>query len=154
MLRAVFDANVYVSAAIRPEGPPARLLDRFIRESAFELVLSPAIIDEVRETLADPKVRRYIRAAIDAPTWFETIVVLANPVAGEYEVHGASRDPDDDKYLAAAVEGGATFVVSGDPDLLDIKEHDGIRIVNPRYFLDVLAEVLRLQEPRDEHRKR
>jgi uncharacterized protein len=138
VLRAVFDANVYVSAAVRPEGPPGQVLDRFIRESAFELVLSPAIIDEVRETLVDPKVQRCIRAVIDAPTWFETIVVLANPVAGEYEVHGVSRDPDDDKYLTAAVEGGATFVVSGDPDLLDIKEHDGVRIVSPRQFLDVL----------------
>jgi putative PIN family toxin of toxin-antitoxin system len=138
VLRAVFDANVYVSAAIRPEGPPGQLLERFIRESAFELVMSPAIIDEVRETLADRKVHRYIRAAIDAPTWFETLVVLANPVAGEYAVHGVCRDRDDDKYLAAAVEGSATFLVSGDPDLLDLEEHDGVRIVSPRQFLDVL----------------
>jgi putative PIN family toxin of toxin-antitoxin system len=138
VVRAVFDANVYVSAAIRPEGPPGRLLDRFLREAAFELVLSSAIIDEVLETLADPKVRRYIRASLQATTWFETIVVLAHPVAGELEVHGVSRDSDDDKYLAAALEGGATFVVSGDPDLLDLEEHDGVRIVSPRQFLDLL----------------
>lgn len=49
-----------------------------------------------------------------------------------------SKDPDDDKYIAAAIEGRASFVVSGDPDLLDIKDHEGIRIVNPRAFLDLL----------------
>jgi uncharacterized protein len=139
VLRAVLDANVYVSAAIRSEGPPGQLLETFLRESAFELVMSPAIIDEVIETVKDPKVRRHIRVNVDPSTWFETIVVLADVVAGEYEISGVSRDPDDDKYLAAAVEGRATFVVTGDPDLLDLGEHAGVRIVNPRQFLDVLT---------------
>jgi len=138
VLRTVLDANVYVSAAIRPEGPPGQLLEKFLHESAFELVMSPAIIDEVIKTLEDPKVRRHIRAKIDGSTWFETIVVLADVVAGEHEISGVSRDPDDDKYLAAAVEGRATFVVTGDPDLLDLGEHAGVRIVNPRQFLEVL----------------
>ncbi len=44
----------------------------------------------------------------------------------------------DDKYIAAAIEGRASFVVSGDPELLDIKEHQGVRIVNPRAFLELL----------------
>ena len=138
MLRAVLDANVYVSAAIRPEGPPGQLLEAFVRQSAFELVLSPAIIDEVTETLKDPKVRRHVRAQIGAPTWFETIAVLADVVPGERNISGVSRDPDDDTYLAAAVEGRATFVVTGDSDLLDIREHAGIQVVTPRQFLDAL----------------
>lgn len=106
MLRAVLDANVYVSAAIHPEGPAGQLLEAFVRQSAFEVVISPPIIDEVTETLKDPKVRRYIRAQIDAPTRFETIAVLADVVLGEREMSAVSRDPDDDKYLAAAVEDG------------------------------------------------
>jgi len=138
VLRAVLDANVYVSAAIRPEGPPGQVLEQFLRQSAFELVMSPAIIDEVIETLEDPQVRRHIRAKIDAPTWFETIAVLADVVPAEYEISRVSRDPDDDKYLAAAVEGRATFVVTGDADLLDLREHGGVRIVTPREFLEVL----------------
>jgi putative PIN family toxin of toxin-antitoxin system len=138
VLRAVLDANVYVSAAIRPEGPPGQLLEAFVRHSSFELVMSPAIIDEVIETVKDPKVRRHFRAQIDAPTWFETIAVLADVVPGEHDIFGVCRDPDDDKYLAAAVEGRATFVVTGDSDLLDIREHAGIQVVTPRQFLDAL----------------
>jgi hypothetical protein len=42
-----------------------------------------------------------------------------------------SKDPDDHKYIAAATEGRAVFVVAGDSDLLDLKEYDGIRIVSP-----------------------
>jgi putative PIN family toxin of toxin-antitoxin system len=137
--RAVLDANVYVSAAIRPEGPPGRILERFVRESAFDLVLSPAIVDEVLRALTYPKVRKHIRAEVNPQVWFQDIAVLADVVAGDYQLHGVSKNPDDDKYIAAAVEGRAPFVVTGDPDLLNLKEHAGVRIVSPRQFLDVLT---------------
>lgn len=58
MLRAVLDANVYVSALVRPEGPPGQIIERFLRSAAFEIVLSPAIVEEVLEALAYPKARR------------------------------------------------------------------------------------------------
>jgi predicted nucleic acid-binding protein len=47
VLRAVLDANVYVSAAVHPEGPPGQIIERFLREAAYEIVVSPAIVDEV-----------------------------------------------------------------------------------------------------------
>jgi putative PIN family toxin of toxin-antitoxin system len=138
-VRAVLDANVYISAAVRAEGPPGRLIERFLRDAAFEIVLSPAIIQEVLRAFTYPKVRKYIRRALDPELWFEDIVVLAQFVAGEYELAGVSTDPDDDKYIAAAVEGRAGFIVAGDSDLLDLEEHDGIRIVSPRTFLDLIG---------------
>jgi uncharacterized protein len=139
VLRAVLDANVYVSAVIRPQGPPGQILERFLRESAFSIILSPAIVDEVLTALAYPKVRKLVRADIDAVAWFEAVVLLADLIPGEYTLQGVSDDPDDDKYIAAAVEGRASFVVSGDPDLLVVEQHEGIRIVSPREFLDALA---------------
>lgn len=139
MLRAVLDANVYVSAIIRPEGPPGRVIERFLRDSAFEIVLSPAIVEETLRALAYAKVRKYVRGTVDPQLWFEDIVLLAELMAGDYEMSAASVDPDDDKYLAAALEGSATFVVTGDPDLLALEEHQGVRIVNPRAFLALLG---------------
>ena len=139
MLRAVLDANIYVSAAVRGDGPPGQIIERFLGDAVFEIVVSQAIVDEVLRALAYPKVRKYIRRGLDPELWFEDIVVLAQFVAGEYEVAGVSDDPDDDKYIAAAVEGPAAFVVTGDPDLLALKEHEGIRIVSPRAFLDLLS---------------
>jgi putative PIN family toxin of toxin-antitoxin system len=139
VLRVVLDANVYVSAIIRPEGPPGRAIDRFLRDSAFAIVLSPAIVDETLRALAYPKVRQYIRRTVDPELWFEDIVLLAELVAGDYAMSGASADPDDDKYLAAALEGRATLVVTGDPDLLAPGEYQGIRIVSPRVFLRLLG---------------
>ena len=139
MLRVVLDANVYVSAIIRPEGPPGRVIERFLRDSAFEIVLSPAIVEETLRALTYAKVRKYVRGTVDPQLWFEDIVLLAELVAGDYQMSAASADPDDDTYLAAALEGRATLVVTGDPDLLALEEHQGLRIVNPRAFLGLLG---------------
>jgi putative PIN family toxin of toxin-antitoxin system len=115
------------------------VVERFLRDSAFAIVLSPAIVDETLRALAYPKVRRYLRRTVDPELWFEDIVLLAELVPGDYAVSGASADPDDDKYLAAALEGRATLVVTGDPDLLALGAYEGIRIVSPRVFLGLLG---------------
>ena len=139
MLRAVLDANVFVSAAIHADGPPGRIIERFLRTNAFTLVLSSGIVEEVLRALQYPKVRRYLRRDLDPALWFEDLIVLAELVPGAAQVSGVSEDRDDDKYLAAAVEGRATFVVTGDPHLLAVGQYEGIRIVSPRSFLDLLG---------------
>lgn len=137
MLRAVLDANVYVSAYVRPEGPPGQIVERFLRDRAFELVVSEEITVEVLQALAYPKVLKNARTKTEPDLWFEDLVMLAAFVT-DRQIESVSEDPDDDKYIAAAIEGGASFVVSGDPDLLSIKEHQGVRIVTPRAFVDLL----------------
>jgi len=137
VLRVVLDANVYISALIRPEGPPGQIVERFLRQASFEIVLSPAIIEETVRAFTYPKVRKYIHTSVAAELWFEDLILLAQFVAGDYELQGVSTDPDDDKYFAAAVEGSATLIVTGDPDLLAVKEYQGVRVVTPRTFLDL-----------------
>lgn len=138
MLRAVLDANVFVSAFVRPEGPPGQIVESLLREQTFELVLSDAIIEETLRALEYPRVRKAARTKVGPDLWFEDLIVLAEFVSGEHAIPALSEDPDDDKYVAAAVEGRASFVVTGDPDLLTIGEHAGVRIVAPRAFLDLL----------------
>ena len=140
MLRAVLDANVYVSACVRPEGPPGQIIERFLRDVAFEIVLSTEIVEEVLQALEYPKVRKVARTKVKPELWFEDILVLAQFVTGEYKISGVSNDPDDDdKYIAAAVECRAALVASGDPDLLNVGEHQGVRIITPRAFLNLLG---------------
>jgi putative PIN family toxin of toxin-antitoxin system len=48
------------------------------------------------------------------------------------------RDPKDDKFLSLAVSGGATYIVTGDKDLLALDPFQGIRILTPSDFLALL----------------
>ncbi len=139
MLRAVLDANVFVAAAIRPEGPPGLLLRRFLQSGSFELVLSPAIATEIATALDYPAVRRYVRGPIDTARWLDSILLLADLVEDGSLPARVSQDPDDDKYLHAAVVGRASVVVSGDKHLLDLGDYEGVRIVSPRAFLGLLG---------------
>jgi putative PIN family toxin of toxin-antitoxin system len=139
VVRAVLDANVFVSAVIHPDGPPGRIIEQFLRTDAFTLVLSDAIVDEVMRALAYPKVRRYVRRGLDPALWMEDLVLLAEFVLDTVQVTGVSKDPDDDKCLAAAIAGRASVVVTGDPHLLTVGEYEGVRIVTPRAFLDLLS---------------
>ena len=139
MLRAVLDANVYISAVIRPSGPPGQIVGLFVRRAAFELVLSNAIAEEVIRAFKYPKLHRLFTASFEPEQWFARISLLAKFVSGEYEIEEqVSEDSDDDKYLAAAIEAQADFVVTGDSDLLDLKEYQRIRIISPRAFLSLL----------------
>jgi predicted nucleic acid-binding protein len=50
---------------------------------------------------------------------------------GYHQLHGAvPADPKDDIIIAAALESGASYIVSEDKHLLDLKQYGGIRIMN------------------------
>ena len=54
------------------------------------------------------------------------------------EVRRSLSYPKVRKYIEAAVEGLAQFVVTGDKHLLSLKFYESIRIVTPRVFVDLL----------------
>ena len=141
MVRVVFDTNVFVSAFIQPKSPPGRLLARLIQGDKFELVLSTAILDEVGRALRYPKVRRRIKLDDDDLDLRVAMLGILSTIVSvsSRTVTGESRDPDDDAILAAAVEGCADYIVTGDQDLLTIGDYQGIRIVTPRAFLQRFA---------------
>lgn len=54
------------------------------------------------------------------------------------EVHIIKNDPDDDKFIEAALEAKAEYIVSQDKHLLLIKEYRDIKIIPPDKFLKLL----------------
>ncbi len=107
---------------------------------AFELVLSPQIVGEVQRALTQARIRKYLREPKEAHLWLADIVAIADIVEDTGRVVGVCRDPADDMVLAAAVEGRADAIVTGDRDLLALEEYEGIAIVAPRAFLNLLKE--------------
>lgn len=140
MLRGVLDANVLVSALIRPQGPPGRILASLIEAQAFELVASASIFEELRRCLAYPRVRRRIVATDEElDLWIAALDLIAESTEGTLEVLAVVSDPDDDKYLVAALEGRVQFLVTGDAHLLELQTYEGVQIVTPSAFLRLLT---------------
>lgn len=140
MIRVVLDANQYVSALLKPHPNPATIV-RLVYEGELSLLLSPAILEELRRVLAYPKLRKLHRRTPKGIERFlgilEKIAVLSPGILG---VSAIVDDPSDNIYLACAVEGNADFIVSGDHHLTNLKTFRGIPIVNPATFLKLIAE--------------
>jgi uncharacterized protein len=137
MIRAVVDTNIIIRATIKPTGTVGPVLAR-LRAADFVSVYSEPLLDELIAKLALPRIR--IKYHLD----FETVEALIALIAlrGELvqpirRIH-ICRDPKDDMFIEAAIAGAARLIVTGDEDLLVLKQFEGIRIVTPRVFLSSL----------------
>lgn len=132
-MRIVLDTNVLMSGVFFG-GIPGRILAAWA-DGALELILSPDILEEYRRVGAELSIRHPERSDTLTPI-LALIAMNATLVdAGQLRV-SVSADPADDKFLAAAEMAGATVVVSGDRDLLDVSGWQGITVLNPRQFAD------------------
>jgi putative PIN family toxin of toxin-antitoxin system len=130
--RVVLDTNVYVSAYAFG-GIPARLMRAAITAD-FELVTSPAILAEVARVLAD-------KLGFDRPHVEDVVrqLALVAVVVRPRRRLSVIADEPDNRVLECALEADATFVVSGDHHLLDIREFEGIRVLGVTEARDLLC---------------
>jgi putative PIN family toxin of toxin-antitoxin system len=132
VIRALLDTNTIVSG-VGWGGPPGAVLDAALA-GHFEIVTSPALLDELRRVLSYPK----LQAAIgDADKLIELLAIAAIVVTPTETVE-LVRDPDDDRLIEAALAARADVIVTGDQDLLTLGRVDEIRILTPREFLSTL----------------
>lgn len=138
MLKAVIDTNVVLSGSVARSGSPFEILEAWRRRD-FVLLIRDDIIAEIVRVLARPYYRDKrgvtpeIISKIERALRAEASQTKSGPVP---EV--ILEDPDDDKFLACAVEGGANYIVSGDHHFLDLGSYEGIPIVRPATFLQIL----------------
>ena len=128
-MRIVLDTNVLISGVFFG-GTPGRILEAW-RDGRVVPVLTPEIIEEYRrvgETLAARYGDMGLKPILDL-LLSEGVFLVDQPLPGP-----VSRDPDDDKFLAAAVASGAPVVVSGDTDLLVLERFQDVRVLSPRDF--------------------
>jgi putative PIN family toxin of toxin-antitoxin system len=127
-MKAVFDTNVLVAAFVS-EGVCAKLLGR-ARRKQLDLVLSSFILEEFENVL----LKKFSASKEQVRTASHLISEAAQTVPTTSVLSGICRDPDDDQILSCALSAEADYLVTGDRDLLDLKEFHGIRIVTPGAF--------------------
>lgn len=134
--KATLDTNILISA-LGWKGNPKKVFDKIIN-GEVELIISDEQFNELSEALEYPK----FHFTQEQKDRFKSLILETATVVKPVEkIDMIKEDPDDNMVLEAAVAGTVEYIVTGDPDLLDLKEFRGIKIVTARGFLEELNKV-------------
>ena len=130
MIKAVLDTNIFVSG-IHWSGASEKAL-RLWFLSKFKLVSSIKTIDEFVKTMTSFKILMKIEDIL----WWESLILEKSElVVSNKKIDIVKEDPDDNKFIEAALEGDAKYIVTQDKHLLKIKRFKGIKIITPEEFI-------------------
>jgi putative PIN family toxin of toxin-antitoxin system len=135
-MKAVLDTNVLISSVIAT-GVPHEVVVKGL-EGEYQIIVSVATLTEFRETLLKYP-ERFGMDEDEVQQEVETIRYFAEFVNPDEQITAVEADPDDDKFLEAAVAGDVDYLVSGDRHLLGLGTFRGIEIVEPRTFYEQLG---------------
>lgn len=133
----VIDTNVLISAGLLPRSKTAEVLALAVEH--FVIAQNRHTWHELETRIARPKFDRYFGES----GRLRHLVKIAQSME-HFEVSAevsVSRDPSDDKFIALAIDAGARILISGDPDLKEVRVHRGVEILSPALFYE------RLQAP-------
>ncbi len=131
---AVLDVNILASAVANPTGTPARIVDLGLAWEMYTVVVSPPLIDELREVLTRPYFVKHLTERANRE-YMALIEDRAVCVEVKGLISGVADDAEDDRIIATAVAGGAEAIVTGDKGLLRVGEYRSVRIVTAAAFL-------------------
>lgn len=128
-MKVVFDTNVYIAAFVS-DGVCSRVLRR-ARRREFDLAVCSGILDEFSQKLAG----KFNCSPAEVALALELATEAASRILGEaVSEHEICRDPRDEHVLACARIAGAEYLVTGDKDVLVLKQLETCKIVSPREF--------------------
>ncbi|MFA5019725.1 MAG: putative toxin-antitoxin system toxin component, PIN family [Candidatus Pacearchaeota archaeon] len=134
-MRIVLDTNVFISGIFWEGNFCSQIIDKW-RKGIFQLVSSPKLVEELVETL------RAFKISMPEETiqeWKNLIIetsVMVDPIVA---VRVVKDDPEDDKFIEAAVYGEADFIVSQDKHLLKLKEYNKTKILKPEEAVLIIS---------------
>jgi uncharacterized protein len=135
-MRVVLDTNILLSALIRRDSVPGRILEAWF-DGRFVLLTHALQLEELRTVTRRPQIRLLIRPA-EAGRLVNQLRMDAEFVT-ELPRTRRSDDPADDFLLAMCSGGEADYLVTGDKaGLLNLANHHGTAILTARAFLDVI----------------
>jgi putative PIN family toxin of toxin-antitoxin system len=130
VVRIIIDTNLWISFLITSDFSK---LDEIIFTKKGTLVFSKELLEEFLEVAKRPKFRRFFSQA-DIEDVLETIDEYANFIKVQTKTE-VCRDPKDNFLLSLAIDGNVDFLLTGDKDLLELKEFGGAKIMSIADFL-------------------
>ena len=131
-MRIVIDSNVWISALVFG-GKPRHIFERAVADG-WTIITSEEIFTEVRRVLTVK--------FVDFVEDFESFQMLLQPYITKVQLGSirvvASRDEDDNRVIETVLIGDASYIITGDKDLLVLSKYDQITILAPTDFLNTI----------------
>ncbi len=134
MIRAVADTNIIVSAVVYGRGKPREILHRALI-GEINLTASQPILDE----MADVFSRKFDLTPDEITEALAIVKRAARTIKPAVQLDVIKEDPPDNRILECAVSAGSDYIITGDKDLLRLKQYDAVRIVSVADFLEFLG---------------
>lgn len=126
----VVDTNVWISAALSKTGSPAQVVRHVLAHGLP--VFTHSTFEELQTRLWKPKFDRYISMDLRKRILHDIkAAALWVDVPTDIAAVAHSRDPEDDKFVHAALAANAPWLVTGDQDLLSMKPLPSLQILTP-----------------------
>jgi putative PIN family toxin of toxin-antitoxin system len=136
-VRVILDTNILLSALIRGDSVPGRILEAWF-DDRFALLTHPLQLDELSAVTRRQQIRTLIRPS-EAGRLVNQIRAHAEFVTQLPHIR-RSADPLDDFLLGMSDAGKADYLVTGDKSgLLKLEHHHRMAILTARAFLDLLT---------------
>jgi putative PIN family toxin of toxin-antitoxin system len=132
-MRILYDTNVLVTLLSRREAVIE--FRELLTEADITHVTSAHILSEVEAVLAE-RMGLTKRRAKAAARLLARVSQIVEPTT----IEQVSRDPFDDYVIAAALHGGADYLITADKDLLVLNGQMSIEIITPAEFQSVLSK--------------
>lgn len=129
----VIDTNTLISAFLLPNSTSRKAIDKAIAQGI--IVISNETINEFSDTFIRPKFDQYISLDLRLEI-IEEFKFLSKLIKPKVSII-ACRDPKDNKFLELAVSAKASYIITGDEDLLVLHPFKNISILTASTFLTI-----------------
>lgn len=131
-IKVVADTNLFVAANHNPNSASAQVVNMIARRDLI-LVWSEEIAVEMRKILENSQAKDKFKNKIE-----HKILRSESRVEPRIQVKEIKEDPDDNKFLEAAIEGSADYIITSDQHLLHLGSFQDIPIFTPSNFWKVI----------------
>lgn len=134
-MKVILDCNIWISFLI---GHQTNLIQQILTDMRFDVYVCDELLEEIHEVSSRPKIRTRISDE-ELDDFFRIIYAFCRMAKIERQAQSEIRDPKDLYLLSLAESIDADYIVSGDADLLDLKQHKQtqlLRLVDFRKFLE------------------
>ena len=134
-MNVILDANIWISFLF---GKQLQSVASVFDNADVKVFVSQELVTEIQSVISRPKIRTHISTEAIESMW-DLMRERCYPIENYSEVETPVRDAKDVYLLAMSEAIPAHILVTGDKDLLVLKQHRDTAIMNYQQFLLLIA---------------